>query len=529
MALIISPAKVISLDDVGDVNIVSNTDGEILRWNGSDWINNTLAEANIFPASGGTVSGNINSNSFQLNNSLQSIQRKSGVPYASYVESYSSVSQDNDPHDLFFSSDGTKMFVLGNANDDVYQYTLGTPWSLSGTVTYNGAYTGSVETGAYGLAFSTDGTKMYICGASDIVRRYSLSTAWTVTSGVTADETYSVTSQDTDPTAIRFSSDGTKMFVLGNTNDDIFQYTLGTPWSLAGTVTYNGFFALTRMLSVYGLDFNSDGTKMWVSCALYKDILEFSLSTPWTITSGVSFVDTFSFAHIGFNQSNRTTPIAVSVSGLFFSSSENALFVSELAGDRVIKFNLSNNSVLDGHWHVDGELNVKDNLNVASNLFCAGNVEALGVSVNGAVLATYFWPFTASSTANICTNLTTGVIDFGTIMTSGAITVGGTAQTGTITIGRSTGTNTIGISTGAAGASNTKTLNIGTGASNATSITNINIGTGSSGAVNINIGSTSISSTTITGDLTVTGTISGTSGSFEDSLYIDMQQNYGGF
>ena len=36
-----------TLNNVGDVTITSNSSGEILKWNGSAWINNTLAEAGI--------------------------------------------------------------------------------------------------------------------------------------------------------------------------------------------------------------------------------------------------------------------------------------------------------------------------------------------------------------------------------------------------------------------------------------------------------------------------------------------------
>ena len=36
-----------TLDSLSNVSISGNTDGEILRWNGSDWVNNTLAEAGI--------------------------------------------------------------------------------------------------------------------------------------------------------------------------------------------------------------------------------------------------------------------------------------------------------------------------------------------------------------------------------------------------------------------------------------------------------------------------------------------------
>ena len=40
-----------SLDDVGDVTITANSDGEVLRWNGSAWVNNTLAEVGAAAAS----------------------------------------------------------------------------------------------------------------------------------------------------------------------------------------------------------------------------------------------------------------------------------------------------------------------------------------------------------------------------------------------------------------------------------------------------------------------------------------------
>jgi len=40
----------IDLDDLANVTITANASGEILKWNGSAWINNTLAEAGIQPA-----------------------------------------------------------------------------------------------------------------------------------------------------------------------------------------------------------------------------------------------------------------------------------------------------------------------------------------------------------------------------------------------------------------------------------------------------------------------------------------------
>ena len=40
-----------TLDGLSNTTITSNTNGEILRWNGSAWVNNTLAEAGIAPVS----------------------------------------------------------------------------------------------------------------------------------------------------------------------------------------------------------------------------------------------------------------------------------------------------------------------------------------------------------------------------------------------------------------------------------------------------------------------------------------------
>jgi hypothetical protein len=56
-----------SLDSHNNVTITSNTNGEILKWNGSAWINNTLAQAGIQPVGNydNYVSWNLKSNGFQ--------------------------------------------------------------------------------------------------------------------------------------------------------------------------------------------------------------------------------------------------------------------------------------------------------------------------------------------------------------------------------------------------------------------------------------------------------------------------------
>ena len=48
---------------------------------------------------------------------------------------------------------------------------------------------------------------------------------------------FSVSSQDTNPTGITFSSDGLRMFMIGNSSNSVHQYTLATAWDLSTATT----------------------------------------------------------------------------------------------------------------------------------------------------------------------------------------------------------------------------------------------------------------------------------------------------
>jgi hypothetical protein len=57
-----------AVNDIGDVTITSNTNGEILKWNGSQWVNNTLAEANIAPAASPAFTGTVDVSGGDIDN-----------------------------------------------------------------------------------------------------------------------------------------------------------------------------------------------------------------------------------------------------------------------------------------------------------------------------------------------------------------------------------------------------------------------------------------------------------------------------
>ena len=75
---------------------------------------------------------------------------------------------------------------------------------------------------------------LLIGNSSDTAFRYSLSTAWNVGTASYDNVSLSVSSQENSPISIAFSSDGTKMYIVGTTNNTVYQYTVG--WLYSGTV-----------------------------------------------------------------------------------------------------------------------------------------------------------------------------------------------------------------------------------------------------------------------------------------------------
>ena len=99
--------------------------------------------------------------------------------------------------ELAFSSDGTKFFVLGYQGKDVNEYHMTTAFDVS-TASFDSSFSvNGQESQPHGLAFNTDGTKMFVSGYSGHdVNEYTLSTAWDVSTASFVDS-FSISSQDT--------------------------------------------------------------------------------------------------------------------------------------------------------------------------------------------------------------------------------------------------------------------------------------------------------------------------------------------
>ena len=121
------------------------------------------------------------------------------VSSASFVDSFSISGQETAPNGLAFSKSGAKMFIVGNAGNDINEYTLSVAWDVSSASFVDSFSVASQDTSPHDIAFSKSGEKMFIVGfAGNDVNEYTLSAAWDVSSASFVDS-FSVASQDTAP------------------------------------------------------------------------------------------------------------------------------------------------------------------------------------------------------------------------------------------------------------------------------------------------------------------------------------------
>ena len=170
------------------------------------------------------------------------------------------------------------MYIIGSIGDDVNEYSLSTAWDVS-SATYTQNFSIAGEGNPTGIFFRQDGTKMYVIGSSaDNVKEYTLSSAWDV-STATFVQNFSVNAQDTNPSGLFFRDSGTKMYVVGTSQDDVFEYSLSTAWDIS-TASYVQSFSLSPTIGAAlptGIFFKPDGTQMYIIDSSTKCVFRFNL------------------------------------------------------------------------------------------------------------------------------------------------------------------------------------------------------------------------------------------------------------
>ena len=228
---------------------------------------------------------------YTLNQSESVAEWSLSTPYlissATYVTAFSVSSQDTAAGGLAFKSDGTKMYFVGTNTDTIYQYSLSTAWDIS-TASYDGTAfsVGSQLTAPYSIIFNNDGTTMMLVGGNnDTVYQYTLSTAWIISSAAYSGASLYVGAYDSTPTGIAFNADGSKLFVIGLNTDAVYQYSLPTNYSLSSASYDSVYFSVaSQATQPTAIVFTPTGSKFIVPCQATNYIYEYSSQSFYNVS-----------------------------------------------------------------------------------------------------------------------------------------------------------------------------------------------------------------------------------------------------
>jgi len=178
---------------------------------------------------------------------------------------------------------------LDTVTQGVFQYSLSSAWDIS-TASYDSVSFGTSgqDTAPRGMYIKPDGTKLYIVGiTNDAVSEYNLSTAWDM-STASYSQNYTISSEEGIALGLGFAYDGTKFFVVGNTNDTVYQYSLSTAWDVS-TASYSSksFSIASQDTQAYSIRFKPDGTKMYIGGADNTSVFQYT--TQGSLTAGQSY------------------------------------------------------------------------------------------------------------------------------------------------------------------------------------------------------------------------------------------------
>jgi sugar lactone lactonase YvrE len=258
------------------------------------------------------------------------------VSTASYdSKSFSVSAQEATPQCLFFKPDGTTFYIAGQTNDTVYQYTCATAWDVS-TASYatKSFSVAAQDVNPFGVFFKSDGTKFYIIGGTDTVFQYTCATAWDVSTASYDTRSFSVTSQETEPRGLFFKSDGTRLYIVGDTNDNICQYDLPLAWDVVNAgFGIKAFPVNLQDENPTEITFSSDGTKLYLLGSQNDSLYQYTCSTAWDVTTAV-----FNYNSSGAYGRARVNTQETNPTGLFFKSDGTKFYIVGNINDTVYQY-----------------------------------------------------------------------------------------------------------------------------------------------------------------------------------------------
>lgn len=244
--------------------------------------------------------------------------------------------QDLNPKAVFFNPDGTKMYLAGQQNNSLYQYTLSEPFVVS-SASYD-AVSLDVSTETTELddfAFTPDGSKIFVLGgaADGVMLQYSLITPFDLSTASYDSVSLNVLPQDLDMGGFYLTQDGTKVFIMGNQTNNVYQYSMVTPFDMS-TMSYDtiSFSVGSEDNAPLNVVFSTDGYKMFFFGNTNNRIYQYSTTSSFDLSAMV-------YDDIYVTLPNPGIAVPSEAFGIRFNSTGTEMYIVENVGDDIHRLN----------------------------------------------------------------------------------------------------------------------------------------------------------------------------------------------
>lgn len=263
--------------------------------------------------------------------------------------------------------------LLRGAGFDVYLHPFWrqgrTPYDLTGAFYADKSFDTTGE-GSFpqSIAFGDRGQKMYVLfggsgAGSDQITEYECDPPYEAKTAVPTGATLSVAAQDTIPTSLYVRPDGSQLFVLGNSNDRVFAYTVTTAWELStASYTAQSPSVNAQESAPQALTCSSDGSRFYIIGNASDTIYQYDLSDAWDVEA---------MSYSGKSKSVASEePLP---SGLTLDGDDDRIFVIGTASNAIHAYDIDDVEDIASASYSGDSLSVSSETSSATGLTFGGN------------------------------------------------------------------------------------------------------------------------------------------------------------
>jgi len=201
-------------------------------------------------------------------------------------------SQESFPEGLTFDPSGNRLYLIGNGGDNIYQYSLSTPFGVSTASFVRSFDISSEDRAPSGVAIKPDGSELYhLGGSTSNIYQYDLTTDFDISTASLA-QSFDVSPQDGSPEGLAFEDGGSRLYVTGANNTSVFQYSLSTAFDISTASFVRSLSVSTQGGNPTGVSLKPDGKQLFITSKTNISVIQYSLSTAFDISTA-SFVRSF--------------------------------------------------------------------------------------------------------------------------------------------------------------------------------------------------------------------------------------------